>query len=220
MNQIIYYPKEVGKMRDRALIFHHTDLDGIGVKKNVFIVGATNRPDILDEALLRPGRLDQLIYIPLPDQGSRLSILKAILRKTPIDPQVPLDFIAKLTEGFSGADIRELCNQVCKCAVKESIEFEEQKKALMKERPGEDVQMMDDPVPMLTKRHFEFGLAHCVKSVHDVDLQRYEDFKAKYDPNFSFEKKAQANRIQWPGGDNSSQPQQSSNNNDDLDLYS
>ena len=60
-------------------------MEGIGVKKNVFIVGATNRPDILDEALLRPGRLDQLIYIPLPDLKSRLSIIKAILRKTPVD---------------------------------------------------------------------------------------------------------------------------------------
>ena len=140
---------------------------------------------------------DQLIYIPLPDQASRLSILKAILRKTPIDPQIPLDFVAKLIEGFSGADIKELCNQVCKSAIKESIEFDESKKALMKERPGEDVQMSDDPVPMLTKRHFEFGLAHSVKSVHDVDLQRYEDFKSKYDPNFSFEKKGkeQSNKI-------------------------
>lgn len=49
--------------------------------------------------------------------------------------------------------------------------------------------MNDDPVPMLMKRHFEYGLTHCVKSVHDVDLQRYEDFKAKYDPNFSLIKK-------------------------------
>ena len=84
-----------------------TEMDGIGVKKNVFIVGATNRPDILDEALLRPGRLDQLIYIPLPDLKSRLSIIKAILRKTPVDPKIPLDFVAKLTEGFSGADLKE-----------------------------------------------------------------------------------------------------------------
>ena len=96
-------------------------MDGIGVKKNVFIVGATNRPDILDEALLRPGRLDQLIYIPLPDLKSRLSIIKAILRKTPVDPKIPFDFVAKLTEGFSGADLKELCNQVCKCAIKEAI---------------------------------------------------------------------------------------------------
>ena len=101
-----------GEAADRVINQLLTEMDGIGVKKNVFIVGATNRPDILDEALLRPGRLDQLIYIPLPDQPSRLSILKAILRKTPIDPSIPLDFVAKTIEGFSGADIKELCNQV------------------------------------------------------------------------------------------------------------
>ena len=169
---------------------------------------------------MRPGRLDQLIYIPLPDTKSRLSIIKAILRKTPVDPKIPLDFVAKLTEGFSGADLKELCNQVCKCAIKEAIQFEEEKKALQKERPGQDVIMNDDPVPMLLKRHFEYGLTHCVKSVHDVDLQRYEDFKAKFDPNFSFDKKggAGANKIQWP--DENKGGKKTSNNDDDLDLYS
>ena len=80
-------------------------MDGVGAKKNIFIVGATNRPEIMDEALLRPGRLDQLIYIPLPDQPSRLSIFKANLRKTPIARDVDLTFIGNITDGFSGADI-------------------------------------------------------------------------------------------------------------------
>jgi transitional endoplasmic reticulum ATPase len=216
-----------GEAADRVINQLLTEMDGIGVKKNVFIVGATNRPDILDEALLRPGRLDQLIYIPLPDLKSRIAIIKAILRKTPVDPNIPLDFIAKLTEGFSGADMKELCNQVCKSAIKEAIQFEEEKKALQKERPGQDIVMSDDPVPMLMRRHFEYGLAHCVKSVHDVDLQRYEDFKAKYDPNFSFDKKGNSggNKIQWPdgksdGGSQSISGGNKKNNDDDLDLYS
>lgn len=59
----------------------------------------------MDEALLRPGRLDQLIYIPLPDHPSRLSILKANLRKTPISKDVDLGFLANITDGFSGADL-------------------------------------------------------------------------------------------------------------------
>ena len=63
-------------------------MDGVGAKKNLFFIGATNRPDILDEALIRPGRLDQLIYIPLPDRGSRINVVKAVLRKTPIAPNV------------------------------------------------------------------------------------------------------------------------------------
>lgn len=61
-----------------------TEMDGVGAKKNLFFIGATNRPDILDEALIRPGRLDQLIYIPLPDKASRVNVIKAVLRKTPI----------------------------------------------------------------------------------------------------------------------------------------
>lgn len=56
----------------------------MSTKKNVFIIGATNRPDIIDPAILRPGRLDQLIYIPLPDEKSRVAILKANLRKSPV----------------------------------------------------------------------------------------------------------------------------------------
>lgn len=60
-----------------------TEIDGVGVKKNLFFIGATNRPELLDEALLRPGRLDQLIYIPLPDLPARLGILKATLRFVP-----------------------------------------------------------------------------------------------------------------------------------------
>lgn len=59
-------------------------MDGMSTKKNVFIIGATNRPDIIDPAILRPGRLDQLIYIPLPDEKSRVAILKANLRKSPV----------------------------------------------------------------------------------------------------------------------------------------
>ena len=104
---------------DRVINQLLTEMDGIGVKKNVFIVGATNRPDILDEALLRPGRLDQLVYIPLPDEKSRLSIIKAILRKSPIDKSIPMEFLAEKTKGFSGADLKELCNQTCKVAIKE-----------------------------------------------------------------------------------------------------
>ena len=76
-------------------------MDGAGSKKNLFFIGATNRPDILDEALIRPGRLDQLIYIPLPDTPSRLSIFKANLRKSPIAPNVNMNFCADLTEKFT-----------------------------------------------------------------------------------------------------------------------
>ena len=68
------------------------------------------------------GRLDQLIYIPLPDEGSRISILKSNLRKTPVSKDVGLDYIAKVTKGFSGADLTEICQRAVKLAIRENIE--------------------------------------------------------------------------------------------------
>merc|ERR1712194_100910 len=100
---------DAGGAGDRVLNQLLTEMDGAGAKKNLFFIGATNRPDILDEALIRPGRLDQLIYIPLPDMGSRLNIFKAVLKKTPIANNVSFKFLSELTDGFSGADITELC---------------------------------------------------------------------------------------------------------------
>lgn len=73
-----------GGAADRVINQLLTEMDGMSSKKNVFIIGATNRPDIIDPAILRPGRLDQLIYIPLPDEKSRVQILKANLRKSPV----------------------------------------------------------------------------------------------------------------------------------------
>merc|ERR1712224_547540 len=89
-----------------------------------FIIGATNRPDIIDPAVLRPGRLDQLIYVPLPDEGSRTNILKSVLRKSPISPEVDLQSLARTLHGFSGADLTEICQRAAKMAIRESIEKE------------------------------------------------------------------------------------------------
>lgn len=73
---------------------------------------------------MRPGRLDQLIYIPLPDEKSREAILKANLRKSPLAKEVDLNFIAKVTQGFSGADLTEICQRACKLAIRQCIESE------------------------------------------------------------------------------------------------
>jgi len=104
---------DAGGAGDRILNQLLTEMDGIGQKKNVFIIGATNRPDIIDPALLRPGRLDQLLYIPLPDEPSRLSILQAVTKNSPVSPDVDLEFLARSTKGFSGADLTEICQRVC-----------------------------------------------------------------------------------------------------------
>ena len=124
---------DAGGAGDRVLNQLLTEMDGVGAKKNLFFIGATNRPDILDEALIRPGRLDQLIYIPLPDKPSRVSVLKAVLRKSPVAQNISMEFLGSLTEGFTGADITELCQRATKAAIRESIEVEEQKRALARE---------------------------------------------------------------------------------------
>lgn len=113
---------DAGGAADRVLNQLLTEMDGMSAKKTVFIIGATNRPDIIDPALLRPGRLDQLIYIPLPDESSRLQIFKACLRKSPVAKDVDLSALAKYTQGFSGADITEICQRACKYAIRENIE--------------------------------------------------------------------------------------------------
>ena len=154
-------------------------MDGMTSKKNVFVIGATNRPEQLDNALCRPGRLDTLVYVPLPDEASRISILKAQLRKTPIAPDIDINYIASRTHGFSGADLGFVTQRAVKLAIKESIaaEVERTKK---REAEGADVEMDDevveDPVPELTKRHFEEAMQAARRSVSDVEIRRYEAF--------------------------------------------
>ena len=150
-------------------------------KKNVFVIGATNRPEQLDAALVRPGRLDTLVYVPLPDQESREGILKAQLRKTPVAGDVDMSFIASKTHGFSGADLGFVTQRAVKLAIKEAIGLDiERVKA--REAAGEDVTMDDedadeeDPVPELTRAHFEEAMKSARRSVTDVEIRRYEAF--------------------------------------------
>merc|ERR1711910_47315 len=113
---------DAGGAADRVINQVLTEMDGMGAKKNVFIIGATNRPDIIDSAIMRPGRLDQLIYIPLPDEDSRKSILKSNLRKTPIAKTVDLNYMANFSKCFPGADLTEICQRAVKLAIRESID--------------------------------------------------------------------------------------------------
>ncbi|EDV22363.1 uncharacterized protein TRIADDRAFT_58897 [Trichoplax adhaerens] len=166
-----------GGAADRVINQVLTEMDGMSTKKNVFIIGATNRPDIIDAAILRPGRLDQLIYIPLPDAESRISILKANLRKSPVATDVDLSYIAKVTNGFSGADLTEICQRACKFAIRESIEKEIQKEKLRKENPDIGMDVDDeDPVPEIRRDHFEESMRYARRSVTDADIRKYEMF--------------------------------------------
>jgi len=181
------------------------------LKKTVFIIGATNRPDIIDPALMRPGRLDQLIYIPLPDFDSRYSIFKAVLRKTKVSKDVDLAFLSKKTEKYSGADITSICQRAQQSCVREAISAA--KDAIAKgEEPSAEV-------PELQRRHFEEGMAHARRSVKDVDLQAYKDFHANQ------QKAKQAGDLPgekffWPDStENILQDEQPNTNDDIYGLY-
>jgi proteasome regulatory subunit len=93
-------------------------MDGFENRGDVKIIGATNRIDILDRALLRPGRFDRIIEIPLPDETGRLSILKVHCRTLTIDEDVNLCEIAKQTNGKNGADLRAICMEAGMFAIR------------------------------------------------------------------------------------------------------
>jgi len=183
---------DAGGAGDRVLNQILTEMDGMNAKKNVFIIGATNRPDQIDPALLRPGRLDQLIYIPLPDEKSRLSILNAALRKSPVAHDVDLGFLARNTHGFSGADLTEICQRAAKLAIRESIEADIRKARERKEKEeaAEDAQMEEDdeedPVSVITREHFEEAMKYARRSVSDGDIRRYEMFAQNVQQSRSF----------------------------------
>ena len=178
---------DAGGAGDRVINQILTEIDGVGVKKNVFVIGATNRPDILDPAIMRPGRLDQLVYIPLPDRKSRIQIFKATLRKSPLAKEVDLEILAKATNGFSGADITEICQRACKFAIRESIyrDIEMKKEA---ENANSETQLeIDDPVPEITKAHFLEAMKYARRSVSDSDIRKYEMFAQKLQSSRSSE---------------------------------
>mmetsp|Transcript_2361 Transcript_2361/g.4270 ORF Transcript_2361/g.4270 Transcript_2361/m.4270 type:complete len:778 (+) Transcript_2361:37-2370(+) len=95
-----------------------TEMDGVQSRSQVYIVAATNRPDIIDPAMLRPGRLDRLLFVPLPSQAGRLEILQAHLRKMPLAEDVDLEKMAREAEGFSGADLSSLAREAAMLAIR------------------------------------------------------------------------------------------------------
>jgi len=98
-----------------------TELDSIEKLRNVAIIAATNRPDLVDPALLRPGRFDRVIYVPPPDRRARLEILKVHTRKVPLASDVDLEKLAELTEGYSGADLEALVREAALVALRENL---------------------------------------------------------------------------------------------------
>jgi len=168
---------DAGGAADRVLNQLLTEMDGMSSKKTVFIIGATNRPEIIDPALLRPGRLDQMIYIPLPDAESRKQIFNAVLRKSPVAPDVDIDALVKHTNDFSGADITEICQRACKYAIRESIEKELEREKNPGNPDSMEVEEEVDDVPFITRAHFEEAMKYARQSVTQTQKLAYESFK-------------------------------------------
>lgn len=210
---------DAGGAADRVINQILTEMDGMGAKKNVFIIGATNRPDIIDPAILRPGRLDQLIYIPLPDEKSREAILKANLRKSPLARDVDLNYMAKVTQGFSGADLTEICQRACKLAIRQAIEAEIRREKEREQKQNSSMETdEEDPVPEITRNHFEDAMKFARRSVSDNDIRKYEMFAQTlqqsrgFGTNFRFPSGGAG--PQGSGGPN--QPPAADNTDDDL----
>ena len=112
----------------RTLMQLLSELDGFESRGNVGIIAATNRPDILDDALIRPGRFDRTIEVPLPNKNGRINILKIHTEKMKIDENIDFESISELTEGFSGADLKAACTEAGMFAIRN-----ERKKVISKD---------------------------------------------------------------------------------------
>lgn len=147
-----------------------TEMDGLEDLKGVVVIGATNRPDIVDEALLRPGRFDRLLEIPLPDNEARKEILKIHTSKKPLDKTVSLDKLVELTKGYSGADIAALVNAAAMSAIKEyvAVNREEHTKSLSNREQSKDSQhqAQSGKVPLVISfKNFETALKKIKRKV-------------------------------------------------------
>ncbi len=159
--------------REQTLNQLLVEMDGFGVNEGVVVLAATNRPDILDPALLRPGRFDRRIFVGLPDIKGREEILKVHARGKPLSPDVKLSEIAKSTPGFTGADLENLLNEAALLAArknKKKIESEEIKEATFKViiGPEKKSRVISESEKKLTAYH-EAGHALAVRIVSTTD---------------------------------------------------
>ena len=136
---------------DRIVNQMLTEMDGIQPLKNVVVIAATNRAELVDPALLRPGRFDRIIYVPPPDLNARKEIFKVHLRKVPLAPDVNVDELASVTEGYTGADIEAVVREAAMLKLREKLE------------PG--------PVEM---KHLLKALEKIRPSLTKEDMERYE----------------------------------------------
>ena len=143
---------EVSSLRDSIVNQILVEMDGIENRKGVVVIASTNRPELVDPALLRPGRLDRLLYVTAPDLKARERILRVHTRNMPLADNVSLTHLAQVTEGYSGADIENLCREAGMQAIRELFHDFKQ----------------------IEYQHFEHALDRIKSTLSDSVIQRYE----------------------------------------------
>ncbi|MEM2378031.1 MAG: AAA family ATPase, partial [Candidatus Korarchaeum sp.] len=139
-----------------------TEMDGLEELRRVVVIAATNRPDLVDPALLRPGRFDRLIYVPPPDKEARLQILRIHTKGKPLAPDVDLEELAARTEGYTGADLANLVNLATLMALREHInKYKDPKEATAHKSEL-----------LVTKRHFDEAMKR-VRPLGREEIERY-----------------------------------------------
>ena len=146
------------KVGDRVLAQMLTEMDGVEQLKDVVVIAATNRPDMIDKALMRPGRLDRVVYVPLPDETTRLKIFQIHTRDKPLGADVSLEELARSTDNHSGAEIAAICNEAALAALEEAIE---------------------NGTKCVTTEHFKTALSRVTPRLNSSLLKIYERFQNK-----------------------------------------
>jgi len=148
---------------ERVISQFLTEMDGLEILTNVVVIGATNRPDIIDPALLRPGRFDRILYVPPPDRESRLQIIKIHTKKKPLAEDVNIEDLADKTDGYTGADIASLSSAAVMLALREHItKYPDSKEA---EKQTKDLK--------INMKHFEDAM----KKIRPLSKQEVDMYK-------------------------------------------
>ncbi|XP_014866459.1 PREDICTED: spermatogenesis-associated protein 5-like, partial [Poecilia mexicana] len=152
-----------GGVGDRVLAQLLTEMDGIEQLRDVTVLAATNRPDMIDKALMRPGRLDRIVYVPLPDAPTRWEIFSLQFRNMPVAESVSLDELVTRTNKYSGAEITAVCREAALLALQEDIK-----------------------AAQLEARHFESALNTVKPRIPDSLIQSYVSYQQQQHSGFCF----------------------------------
>ncbi|BAD85346.1 CDC48/VCP homolog, AAA superfamily [Thermococcus kodakarensis KOD1] len=163
---------DVNRVTDRLINQLLTEMDGIQENSGVVVIGATNRPDIIDPALLRPGRFDRLILVPAPDEKARLEIFKVHTRRVPLAGDVDLRELAKKTEGYTGADIAAVVREAAMLAMRRALQ-----EGII--RPGMKADEIRGKVKV-TMKDFEEALKKIGPSVSKETMEYYRKIQEQF----------------------------------------